>query len=164
MPFLQAVDKQFALYETRGIDMFKNGVRVNGLTLISMFNDLPEKTYFTLFNETSKVLHELMKDNIVGGPSLIFTRYHEKGVTRIRQNEYREDARKCQSIVGYDANALYLWSLMQDMPTRWYMRRREENEFRPESAQLHGLMVDVGSRMDVTIYPTRGQRSREGDR
>ena len=78
---------------------------------------------------------------MVGGPSLVFHRYHEKGVTTLRHNEYGEAARPCWSIVGYDANALYLWSLMQDMPMGWYTRRREENDFRPESAQLYGQMA-----------------------
>ena len=59
----------------------------------------------------------------------------------LRQNEYGEAARPCRSIVGYDANALYLWSLMQHMSTGWYTRRREENKFRPETAQLHGQMA-----------------------
>ena len=141
MPFLQAIHRQFAFYEQRGIDMFKQGISVPGLTLLYLFNDLPEKTYFTIFNEKNKDLHQLVKDGIVGCPSIVFQRYHEKGVTKIRQTEYGENARPCGSIVGYDANALYLWSLMQDMPTGWYKRRREENEFRPESAQLHGQMA-----------------------
>ena len=72
---------------------------------------------------------------------IIFHRYHEKGVTTLRQNEYGEAARPCRSIVGYDANALYLWSLMQDMPMGWCTRRRVEKDFRPESAQLYGQMA-----------------------
>ena len=111
------------------------------MTLLYLFNDLPEKTYFTIFNEKNKDLHHLVKDHVVGGASLIFHRYHEKGVTTLRQNEYGEIARPCRSIVGYEANALYLWSLMQDMPMGWYTRRREENDFRPESAQLYGQMA-----------------------
>ena len=141
VPFLQAIDRQFAFYQQRGIDMFKQGISVPGLTLLYLFNDLPEKTYFTIFNEKNKDLHDLVKDNIVGGPSIIFHRYHEKGVTTLRQNEYGEAARPCRSIVGYDANALYLWSLMQDMPMGWCTRRRAENDFRPESAQLYGQMA-----------------------
>ena len=135
--FLQAIDRQFAFYQLRGIDMFKQGISVPGLTFLYLFNDLPEKTYFTIFNEKNKDLHHLVKDHVVGGASLIFHRYHEKGVTTPRQNEYGEAARPCRSIVGYDANALYLWSLMQDMPMGWYTRRREDNDFRPELAQLY---------------------------
>ena len=112
VPFLQAIDRQFAFYQQRGIDMFKQGISVPGLTLLYLFNDLPEKTYFTLFKEKNKDLQHLVKDHVVSGPSLVFHRYHEKGVTTLRQNEYGETARPCRSIVGYDANALYLWSLM----------------------------------------------------
>ena len=141
VPFLQAIDKQFAFYQQRGIDMFKQGISVPGLTLLYLFNDLPEKTYFTIFNEKNKDLHHLVKDHVVGGVSPIFHRYHEKGVTTLRQHEYGEAACPCRSIVGYDANALFLWSLMQDMPMGWYTRRREDNDFRPESAQLYGQMA-----------------------
>ena len=132
VPFLQAIDRQFAFYQQRGIDMFKQGISVRALTLLNLFNDLPEKTYFTIFNEKNKDLHDLVKDTIIGGPSIIFHRYHEKGVTTLRQNVYGEAARPCRSIVGYDANALYLWSLMQDMPIGWDTRRR---------AQLYGQMA-----------------------
>ena len=88
-----------------------------------------------------KDLHEAREIRYCRGPFLIFTRYHEKGITKIRQTEYWETARICRSIVGYDANALYLWSMMQYLLTGLYTRRREENEFRPKSAQLHGQMV-----------------------
>ena len=41
VPFLQAIDRQFAFYQQRGIDMFKQGISVPGLTLLYLFNDLP---------------------------------------------------------------------------------------------------------------------------
>ena len=135
-PFLEAIAKQFAFYHDRGIDMFKDGISVPGLSLLHLFNDLPNDTYFTVFNRTNSELHELVKDNIVGGPAIIFHRYHEKNVTRIRGG-----SEPCRSIVGYDANALYLWALMQDMPTGWYVRRRAENKFRPQQAQPYGQMA-----------------------
>ena len=135
-PFLDAISKQAAFYHNRHIDIFKDGISVPGLALSYMFNDLPPNTFFTVFNETSKDLHHLVKDNIVGGPAIIFHRYHEKDVTKIRRG--RET---CRKIVGYDANALYLWALMQDMPTGWYTRRREENKFRPQQAQPYGQMA-----------------------
>ena len=110
----------------------------SGFSYDKYINDLQEKTYF---NEKNTDLHHLVKDHVVGGASLIFHRYHEKGINTLRQNEYGEAARSCRSIVGYDANALYVWSLLQDMPMGWYTRRREENDFRPESAQLNGQMA-----------------------
>ena len=116
VPFLDAIDKQFVFYKQQNIDMFKDGVSVPGLTLLYLFNELPSNTFF---NQTNIDLHLLVKDNIVGGPAIIFHRYHEKDVTKIRGEE------TCRSIVGYDANSLYMWALMQDMPTGWYVRRRE---------------------------------------
>ena len=135
-PFLEAIDKQAAFYHDQHIDIFKDGISVPGLTLLYLFNGLPLDTNFVTFNRTNSDLHQLVKDNIVGGPAIIFHRYHEKGVTRIRGGE-----ELCRAIVGYDANALYLWALMQDMPTGWYTRRREENGFRPQQAQPFGQMA-----------------------
>ena len=136
IPFLQAIDKQFAFYQQHNIDMFKDGISVPGLSLLHLFNDLPNNTFFTIFNQTNSDLHKLVKDNIVGGPAIIFHRYHEQGITKIRGGE-----ETCRKIVGYDANALYMWALMQDMPTGWYVRRREENGFRPQQAQPYGQMA-----------------------
>ena len=135
-PFLEAIAKQFTFYCDRGIDMFKDGISVPGLSLLYLFSNLPKDTFFTVFNNTNKDAHELVKDNIVGGPAIIFHRYHEKGITKIRGG-----SELCRKIVGYDANALYLWALMQDMPTGWYVRRREENGFRPQQAQPYGQMA-----------------------
>ena len=135
-PFLDAISKQFAFYRDRDIDMFKDGISVPGLSLLHLFNDLPNDTFFTIFNQTNSDLHKLVKDNIVWGPAIIFHRYHEKDVTKIRGG-----GETCRSIVGYDANALYLWALMQDMPTGWYVRRREENGFRPQQTQPYGQMA-----------------------
>ena len=36
--------------------------------------------------------------------------------------------------MGYDANAVYLWALMKNMPTGSYTRRLAENEFKPKSS------------------------------
>ena len=135
-PFLDAIAKQAGFYKQQNIDMFKDGISVPGLSLLHLFNDLPNDTYFTVFNRTNSDLHELVKDNIVGGPAIFFHRYHEKDVTKIRGG-----GETCRSIVGYDANALYLWALMQDMPTGWYVRRRAENGFHPQQAQPYGQMA-----------------------
>ena len=136
VPFLDAIAKQFAFYHDRGIDMFKDGISVPGLSLLHLFNDLPNDTFFTIFNQTNSDLHKLVKDNIVGGPAIIFHRYHEKGITKIRGG-----SELCRKIVGYDANALYLWAIKQDMPTGWYTRRREEKRFQPQQAQPYGQMA-----------------------
>lgn len=54
--------------------------------------------------------HKLIRDQVVGGPSIIFHRYAEAGKTRIKGGHL------VQKIVGLDATSLYLYCLMQDMP------------------------------------------------
>ena len=56
-----------------------------------------------------------MKENLVGGPSIIM--HHEAGKTRPREMEYGTESLDCQAIIGLDANVLYLYSLMNLMPT-----------------------------------------------
>ena len=74
----------------------------------------------------------------------------------------------CRSIVGYDANALYLWAIMQDLPTGWYTRRRAENGFRPQQAQPYGQMAaqwltSVSSRSGRIIrHQSNGREKRVG--
>ena len=149
-PFLEAISKQFAFYRDRDIDMFKDGISVPGLTLLYLFTYLPSKTYFVTFNRTNSDLHKLVKDNIVGGPAIIFHRYHEKNVTRIRGG-----GETCRSIVGYDANALYLWALMHDMPSdgiRAVERKRVSGQ---TSHSRMGRWPSSGSRANRTERDAR---------
>ena len=67
-------------------------------------------------------------NNIIGGTSIVFHRYHERDVTTIRPTDY-EKPKACKKIIGYDANALYLWSILQEMPTGHFVRRKSENQF-----------------------------------
>ena len=84
-PLLEAIDKMYLYYQNQNVDIFKVGISVPGLTLKDMFQDLPD--YFTLPNEKNTELYQLYKNNIVGGPSIVFHRYHERDVTTIRPTE-----------------------------------------------------------------------------
>ena len=131
VPFIEAVEKMSQFWQERKIDMFKDGISVPGLTLKYLFSFLGHQTYFSLFDQANSDLYHLIKDNNTGGPSIIFHRYHEAGKTKIREAEKGQAAKLCEKIVGYDANALYLWALMQNMPIGSYTRRMAENEFKP---------------------------------
>ena len=63
-----------------------------------------------------KEAYEMLKGAVVGGPSLVFTRYDEVGVTKIRSHQKKAEPRLCQRILGYDANALYLSTMLEEMP------------------------------------------------
>ena len=134
-PFCDALEKMSAFWKAKKIDMLRQGISIPGITLIYLFSTLEPGIFFSLFNEKNKDLYTLFKQNLVGGPSIIFHRYHEAGKTVIREHEMKSQGKTpklCQKVVGYDANGLYLWAIMQEMPTGSFTRRRKENEFRAE--------------------------------
>ncbi|KAG4232249.1 hypothetical protein PC116_g19506 [Phytophthora cactorum] len=61
-------------------------------------------------DKEEKNIYAKMKANIAGGPSIIFNRYAKRNETKIRGGKV------CKKIIGYDANALYLWALGNEMP------------------------------------------------
>ena len=127
VPFLEAIEKQFLFYKLRHIDMFKDGISVPGLTMNLLFDTLPRDIYFTLFNQRHSHLHDLLRNGLTGGPSLILHRHHEVVVTHIRHSL------SCRAIVGCDTNALYLWSISQNMSTGCYIHRTAEPHFKVTS-------------------------------
>ncbi len=106
-------------YKAKKLDLFQDGVSLPGLVLKYLVKGTESDFY--LFDEEDKVTKEdrkrnnlfyLLKDSIVGGPSIIFNRYHEANKTRIRNGD-----KMCKTITGYDANALYLCAIAHEMPT-----------------------------------------------
>lgn len=61
-------------------------------------------------DDNQKEIYYKMKENIVGGPSIIFNRYAKRNETRTRGGKL------VKKIIGYDANALCLWALGNLMP------------------------------------------------
>ncbi|GMF34793.1 unnamed protein product [Phytophthora lilii] len=61
-------------------------------------------------DKEQKEIYSMMKANIAGGPSIIFNRYAKRNETKIRGDK------QCKKVIGFDANALYLWALGNDMP------------------------------------------------
>ncbi|GFN78397.1 hypothetical protein PoB_000490300 [Plakobranchus ocellatus] len=118
-PFIEALAKQCEFYITLGLDMLKDAVSVSGLTLRYLFKTMPRAHLVSLIREKDKDLHEELRKQIVGDPSIIFHRYHEKGITKLRG----ESDKAVQSLVGYDANSLHLWAISQEMPTEHPVRK-----------------------------------------
>ena len=59
--------------------------------------------------------YETLTTGMIGGPSIVFCRYAEAGVSQIRSHIY-EDAKTCRAVLGFDANSLYLFCSGQEMP------------------------------------------------
>ena len=57
----------------------------------------------------------MLKAAVVGGPSLVFTRKHVAGKTRIRTHKHKE-ANIVKRILGFNANSLYPSTMEKEMP------------------------------------------------
>ena len=117
-PFLEALQKMKEFYTSLGIDILKDAVSLPGVsekyilrkTLQPRWGYKPPELY-----SPNKESYAMLKAAVVGGPSLVFTRKHVAGETRIRSHQY-EDAKVCRRILGYDANSLYPSTMMKEMP------------------------------------------------
>ena len=104
-----------------------------GLTLNLLYKLNDEDSLFVLFNQTHSDLHTLLKEQIVGGPSIVWKRLSVAGETRIRPANY-EDAKLTDTVKGFDAFSLYLHCIGQDMPTGYFYRRRAEQNVKLEKS------------------------------
>ena len=112
-PGLEALEKMKAFYIEKGIDILKDAVSIPGVSLHYLLKGAIERK--AELYAPRKEAYDMLKGAVVGGPSLVFTRYHEAGKTRIRPHQY-PDSRLCEKIQGYDANALYLSTMLNYMP------------------------------------------------
>ena len=72
---------------------------------------------------TKNEAYEMLKTGMIGGPSIVFCRYAEAGVSQIRSHIYKDSeagaklsAKTCRAVLGFDANSLYLYCSGQEMP------------------------------------------------
>jgi G:T-mismatch repair DNA endonuclease (very short patch repair protein) len=143
--------------------MFKDAISVPGLVLKYMFQDLPD--YFTVPDEKNKDLYDLYKNNIVGGPSIVFHRYHEKDTTFMRSAEYtdpkpghfvrrkKEDGFKRQAPRRYECMAID-WLEWEAKNTGQYIRHQGNDT--EKLIGMKRLPVDGFCRDINTIYEFQG--------
>ena len=130
---LQAIENMNDFYKNIRIDFIHQAISLPAVAMRVCFNSITDPSAeFHLFNSKNKEIYQLFRENIVGGPSIIFNRYHEAGKTFIRNNPNKI----CQKIIGYDANALYLWAIGQNFPACYPLIRRQEKYFMREFPQF----------------------------
>ena len=112
-PGLEALEKMKNFYTEKGIDIMKDAVSIPGVSLHYLLRGAIERK--AVLYSPSKEAYDMLKAAVVGGPSLVFTRYHEVGKTRIRSHQIAAP-KLCKNILGYDANALYLSTMLREMP------------------------------------------------
>ena len=112
-PGIEAFQKMRNFYAEKEIDILKDAVSMPGVSLHYLLSGSIERGA-DLYSPNEEA-YKMLKNAVVGGPSIVFTRYHEVMKTKIRSHKFRE-AKLCKNILGYDANALYLSTMLQDMP------------------------------------------------
>lgn len=136
--FIPALERQNEFYKSRNLD-FKSAISVPGLAIRYLFQLKDPEAPIFLFGERFKDIHQLIKTNIRGGLSMVFSRYQEAGVTKIKPEYFGSDAKETQVCVGYDATALYLSCLINEMPTGAFVRRKSETNFKIEKSYNAGV-------------------------
>ena len=109
-PMITAIERMNEYYKEKNIDFMHQAITLPGVAkrvCLDSITDLTAEIH--LFSQKQQDIYNLFKENIVGGPSLIFNREMEVGKSFIHNNPDKP----CKSVIGYDANALYLWSIGQ---------------------------------------------------
>ena len=116
VPTLEAMQKMIAFYHDKEIDMLKLGCALPNKANKCLLKSTDAK--ICPFTEGDEDLLEKIRENVIGGASIVSTR---KAV--IDETFLRKSTNLCKSIVGIDASQLYLYSKCQSMPTglstRW---------------------------------------------
>ena len=113
MPTLEAMQKMIAFYHDKDIDMLKLGCNLPNLAIICLHKSTDAEFY--PFTERGKDILEKIREDVVVGPSIVFTR---KAV--VDETFVRKSTNIWKSIVGIDASQLYPYSMCQPMPTGLY--------------------------------------------
>ena len=108
---------------------FKESVGLPGSVEHYLFKGLSPDTYLHRFE--SKEIYNLFRENIHGGPYIVFHRYHVANKTKLSNRKFKENAKICKKIIGVDANSLYLWALAQKVLDSPYGVRGAKNIFAP---------------------------------
>ena len=99
-PTLQAMQKMVQFYHQKETDMLKLGCTLPNLANIFLHKSTNEKFY--PFCESDRDLCEKIREDMTGGPSIVFTRKAVEDETFIR-----DSSNVCKSIGGIDASQFY---------------------------------------------------------
>ena len=136
-PFVIGAQKMLEMYTIQGVDLFKETVSVPGVARIKLMKQAQKRgDLFPIFGEENRDLYYMFKAQLAAGPSIIFTRYQEKGKTPLREDGFEI----CDSIYGYDVNSLYLYCIGGEMPTGNIVRRDRSDAFKPKYNKFYGIM------------------------
>ena len=94
------MQEMLAFYHKKGIDMLKLGCTLPSLANICLLKSTSAKFY--PFTGINKDLLQKIREDMVGGPSIVFARKAVVDETFIQNSR-----NICKSVVGIDASQLY---------------------------------------------------------
>ena len=115
VPTVEAIQKMPAFYHKKGIDMLKLGCTFPNLTNICIHKSTSAN--FHPFTETDKDLLQKIREDMVSGPSIVFTC---KAV--VDETFIRDSGKFCKCTVVIVASQLFPYSMCLPMPTGLYTR------------------------------------------
>ena len=145
--FVKAVENMRKFYDDKGIDLFKSAFSTPGVAR-KMFFSYSEKLGVThsLFDTINKDLYKKIKENTIGGPSIIFTRHHKVDETFIRN----DNTKICKKIMGFDAFDWLAWvSLTENVKIYHKQNNGREKRIGP-------YLVDGYDPLNKTVYEYDG--------
>ena len=119
-------------YHDQKINMLKLGCTLPNLANICLHKSMDRKFY--PFIEADKDLHEKIRSEMTGGPSIVFTRKAVVDKTFIRRSNS-----VCKAILGIDASQLYPFSMCQAMPTGLYTRWEFDSDLQKFKARQNKI-------------------------
>ena len=133
VPTLEAMQKMIEFYYNKGVDMEELGCTLPNLANTWVHKSTDSKIY--PFTESDKDLLEKIREDMVGGLSIVFTR---KAV--VDETFIRKSSNLCKSIVGIDASQLYPYSMCPPMPTGLYTRWEYNSETKKFTARQNNSL------------------------
>ena len=125
---IEGIEKMGQIYQDEGLSMLKDAVSLPRLSQKIIFRSLKQDDYFVSFGKQHDYIFQELRSKIVGGPSIIFTRYAEANVTRIGSG-----GELCKTVEGWDANSLYLWGTGKHQCTGPYTLLEKTKGYRKHS-------------------------------
>ena len=121
VPTLETMQKMMEFYHQKQFDMLKLCCSLPNLASICQHKSTDSKLY--PFTESDKDFLEKIREDMVGGPSIVVTRKAVVDETFIRKATILS-----KSNVSVDASQVYPYSMCQPMPTGFYTKRKYDSE------------------------------------
>ncbi len=148
-PFVDALENMLQEYIAQKLDIFKISISIPGVARIKLMEHAQRAgVLFPLFHKDDEDAFFLMKEQIVGGPSIIFNRHVKVGKTKV----HKSGDLVALSCYGFDANSLYNFAFQAPMPTQMYVRRFAPNfepEYKLQYYAMYIWMEDVKDRFSL---------------